>query len=82
MIEVKDQYPEDHLQSFDNMKVLGKFKDKCKGQLVLNFIGLYPKLYTFDYEREADFDVDENGIEVILMANKNTAKEEKVEVAK
>ena len=31
---------------------------------MLNFIGLYPKLCTFDYERVADFDVDENGIEV------------------
>ena len=31
---------------------------------MLNFIGLYPKLYTFDYEREAQIDVDENGIEV------------------
>ena len=31
------------------------------GQLMLNFIGLRPKLYIFDYERIAYFDIDENG---------------------
>ena len=69
MEEIKDEFdfsefPEDHLQSFGNRKLLGKFKDKCIGELMLNFIGLYPKLYTFDYEREAHIDIDENGIEV------------------
>ena len=34
-----------------------------KGQLMLNFIVLYPKLYSFHYEQEAHFDIDENGIE-------------------
>ena len=40
MVEIKDEfdfseYPRDHLlQSYDNMKVAGKFKDECKGQLI------------------------------------------------
>ena len=41
MAEIKDEidvseYPNDHfLQSYDNMKVVGKFKDECNGQLML-----------------------------------------------
>ena len=92
MADMKDQfdfseYPKDHfLQSFDNMKTVGKFKDECKGQLMLSFTGLRPKLYSFDYEREAHFARDEDGNEIavekptdtsvcrIVRANKNTAK--------
>ena len=44
------------------MKVFGKFKDECKGQLMLRFFGLHPKLYSFDYEREAHFEC-KNGVE-------------------
>ena len=52
---------------------------------MLNFFGLCPKLYSFDLEREAYFDVDENGVELevkkptatsetrIVLDNKNTA---------
>ncbi len=89
------EYPKDHpLYSTENMKVVGKFKDECKGQMMLNFIGLRPKLYSFDYEREAHFDMDEDGMEVevekrtatseirIVIANKNTAKGIKDVVAK
>ena len=42
--EIKDEfdfseYPENHfLQSYNNMKVVGKFKDECKGQLMLRFL--------------------------------------------
>ena len=44
------EYPKDHfLYSTDNMKVLGKFKDECQGQLMLKFVGLRPKLYSLDY---------------------------------
>ena len=52
MEEIKDQfdfseYPENHfLKSVDNMKVVGKVKDECKGQLLLDFTGLRPKLYS------------------------------------
>ena len=62
MGEIKDEfdfseYPKDHfLQSCDNMKVVGKFKDECKGQLMLRFVGLRPKQYSFDYEPEVHFD--------------------------
>ena len=53
------EYPKDHfLQSCDNMKVVGKFKDECKGQLMVRFVGLRPKLYSFDYEWEAHFDCE------------------------
>ena len=100
MEEIKDQfdfseYPENHfLKSFNNMKVVGKFKDECKGQLMLNFIGLRPKLYSFDNEREAYFEKNEDGEDVevekstdtsitrIVIANKNTAKGVKDVVAK
>ena len=92
MAEMKDkfdfsEYPKDHpLYSIDNMKKVGKFKDECKGRLMLNFVGLRPKLYSFDYEREAHFDIDEDGVEIevnkptdssvttIVVDNKNTAK--------
>ena len=34
------EYPVNHfLKSYDNMKVVGKFKDECKGQLMLRFVG-------------------------------------------
>ena len=46
MGEIKNdfsEYPKDHfLQSCDNMKVVGKFKDECKGQLMLKIHGTSP----------------------------------------
>ena len=75
------------------MKVVEKFKDECKGQLILRFVGLRPKLYSFDYEREAHFDC-KNGVEKevdkptdtsmtrIVLDNKVTAKGVKASVAK
>ena len=68
MGEIKDEfdfseYPKNHfLQSYDNMKVVGKFKDECEGQMMLKFVGLRPKLYSIDYEREAHFNCKE-GVE-------------------
>ena len=56
MSEIKEEfdfseYSKDHpLYSKENMKTVGKFKDECMGQLMLNFIGLRPQLYSFDYE--------------------------------
>ena len=73
------------------MKVVGKFNDECKGLLMLRFMGLCPKLYSFDYEREAHFDC-KNGKEVdkptntsvtrIVLDNKVTAKGLKASVVK
>ena len=46
MAEIKNEfdfseYPKNHpLYSLDNMKVVGKFKDECHGQLMLKFTGL------------------------------------------
>ena len=99
MAEIKEEfdfaeYPKNHfLQSYDNMKVVGKFKDKCKGQSMLRFVGLRPKLYTFNYEREAHFDC-KDGVEEdvsqptsisvarIVLSNKVTAKGVKANLAK
>ena len=88
------EYSKNHLlQSYDNMKVVGKFKDECKGQLMLRFVGLRPKLYSFDYEREAHFDC-KDGVEEevdkltstsvarIVLSNKVTAKGVKANIAK
>lgn len=41
-------YPENHkCYSLDNKKKLGCFKDECFGIVIVEFIGLRPKLYTF-----------------------------------
>ena len=98
MSEMKEEfdfseYSKDHpLYSRENMKTVGKFKDECMGQLMLKFIGLRPKLYSFDYERLAYFVIDD-GMEKevdearstfskIVRMNKNTAKDVKDSVAK
>ena len=99
MSEMKEEfdfseYSKDHpLYSRENMKTVGKFKDECMGQLMLKFIGLRTKLYSFDYERLAHFVIDDDGMEKevdeanstfskIVHMNKNTAKGVKDAVAK
>ena len=50
------EYPKEHpLYSLGNMKVVGKFKDECHGQLMLKLVGLRPKLYSIEYERIGHF---------------------------
>ena len=44
------------------MKVFGKFKDECKGHLILRFVRLRPKLHSIVYGREAHFEC-KDGIE-------------------
>ena len=59
------EYSKDNpLYSPKNMKVVGKFKDECQGNLMLKFVGLRPKLYSLDYERLAFFQINEDGKEV------------------
>ena len=81
------EYPKDHpLYSTENMKTVGKFKDECMGQLMINFVDLRPKLYSFDYQRIAHFIINDKGEEVevnkptstsvsrIVSSNENAAK--------
>ena len=100
MAEIKNEfdfseYPKDHpLYSEENMKVVGKFKDECLGQLMLKFVGLRPKLYSYDYNKLVHYIIDENGNEKevdkpgnntitrTICVNKNTAKGVKASVAK
>ena len=64
------------------MKVVGKFKDECMGQLMRIVVGLHPKLYSFEYERQAFFETDGTEVEQstattvrrIVIVNKNTGK--------
>ena len=81
------------MQSLYDMKVVGKFKDECKGQVILRFVGLLPKLYSIDYEQEVYFEC-KDGIENevkkptdtsdvrIVPDNKVTAKGVKASVVK
>ena len=58
------EYPIDHpLYDETNRKVIGKFKDELHGACMTQFVGLRPKLYSFEY-------VDASG----QVKGKNTAK--------
>ena len=68
------------------MKIVRKFKDECYGRVMRKCVGLRPKLYSYEYDKEVYFDIDEEGdvVEVekptststkrIVVANKNTGK--------
>ena len=80
MGEIRDEfdfseYPDDHpLYSIQNMKKVGKFKDEWHGQLMLKFVGLRPKLYTFDYEKLAHYEINEEGVEKVVKKNRQRAR--------
>ena len=58
------EYPRDHpLYDETNRKVVGKFKDELHGACMTKFVGLRPKLYSFEY-------LDKHG----ETCGKNTAK--------
>ena len=76
------EYRKDHfLYNNENMKVVEKFKDECLGHLIRRFVGLWPKLYSFEYERIAFFDFDEEGneIEVKKYPEENSVQKTKVD---
>ena len=68
MFEDKDkydfsEYPKNHRNyNISNKKVIGKFKDELKSRIITEFIGLKPKMYSFNFI--------ENNIEI----NKNIHK--------
>ena len=55
------EYPKDH-PNYDitNKKVLGKFKDEMKSLVITEFIGLKPKMYSFNYINKDNIVVNKN----------------------
>ena len=55
------EYPTDH-PNYDitNRKVLGKFEDELKSLIITEFIGLKPKMYSFNYINNNNIIVNNN----------------------
>ena len=55
------EYPKDHPNyDISNKKVLGKFKDEMKSLIITEFIGLKPKMYSFNYINDDNIIVNNN----------------------
>ena len=59
-------YPINH-PNYDasNKKVIGKFKDELKGEIINEFIGLKPKMYSYivddnEFEKQKVYQKDEH----------------------
>ena len=56
-------FPKDHLSGIEagiNMKVVGVFKLENGGNIIVLFIGLRPKMYTFKVETKYEEDKEED----------------------
>ena len=77
MVDIQDkfdfsEYPPKHpLYSEQNMKVIGKFKDELHGCAMTKFVGLRPKLYSYEYEKEGKV-VEKNTAKGVKTKVKNT----------
>ena len=49
-----------HNYNITNKKVLGKFKDEMKSLIITEFIGLKPKMYSFNYINNDNIIVNNN----------------------
>ena len=66
------EYPKDHpLYTTANMKAVGKFKDELKGNRMLKFVGLRPKLYSYIYEQDG-ITIEKNTAKGVKKRVKNT----------
>ena len=59
------------LYSEQNMKVIGKFKDELHDCAMTMFVGLRPKLYSYEYEEEGKV-VEKNTAKGVKTKVKNT----------
>ena len=71
------EYPKDH-PNYDitNKKVLKKFKDEMKSLIITEFIGLKPKMYSFNYIDNNNIKINENKYDEYnnIILNKNVQK--------
>ena len=72
-------YPKDHPQySEENKKVVGKMKDECAGRLIVEYVGLRPKMYAILKADDKTVDIakasDKDAKERIVKADKKEIK--------
>ena len=76
MVDIQEEfdfseYPPKHPKHEQNMKVIGKFKDELHSCALTKFVGLRPKLYSYEYEEEGKV-VEKNITKGVKTKVKNT----------